>query len=74
MLDEIKKDPDLVYSDKFGMVNTEYISLGCDILPVLYGRSPIQAYADFMRDFRDTFRPYLGIIITVNCHLNTLGC
>ncbi|KAF7828111.1 beta-amylase 3, chloroplastic-like [Senna tora] len=61
---EIEKDRGLVYSDKSGKINAEYISLGCDVLPVLCGRSPIQAYADFMRDFRDTFRPYLGIIIT----------
>lgn len=65
MLDEIKKDPELVYSDKFGRSSTEYISLGCDMLPVLCGRSPIQAYADFMRNFRDTFKPYFGIVITV---------
>ena len=65
MLDEIHKDPELAYSDRFGRRNIEYISLGCDILPVLCGRSPIQAYADFMRDFRDTFRPSLGVIITV---------
>ncbi|XP_045822751.1 beta-amylase 3, chloroplastic-like [Trifolium pratense] len=64
VLDEIHTDPDLAFSDRFGRRNFEYISLGCDILPVLRGRSPIQAYADFMRDFRDTFRPYLGIIIT----------
>lgn len=43
----------------------EYISLGCDILPVLCGRSPVQAYTDFMRSFRDAFRPLLGDVITV---------
>ncbi|XP_028774697.1 beta-amylase 3, chloroplastic [Neltuma alba] len=64
VIDEIKKDPGLVYSDRFGTISTEYISLGCDTLPVLCGRSPIQAYADFMRNFRDAFRPYFGIIIT----------
>ncbi|XP_061375721.1 beta-amylase 3, chloroplastic-like [Gastrolobium bilobum] len=64
VLDEIHKDPELSYSDRFGRRNIEYISLGCDILPVLRGRSPIQAYADLMRDFRDTFRPSLGVIIT----------
>ncbi|RDX58423.1 Beta-amylase 1, chloroplastic [Mucuna pruriens] len=58
VLDEIQKDVE------FGRRNVEYISLGCDILPVLCGRSPIQAYADFMRDFRDTFRTSLGVIIT----------
>ncbi|KAK3030636.1 hypothetical protein RJ639_035840 [Escallonia herrerae] len=64
VLQEIDKDPDLAYSDRFGRRNMEYISLGCDILPVLHGRSPIQAYADFMRNFRDTFRSFLGGLIT----------
>lgn len=64
VLQEIDKDPDLAYSDRFGRRNMEYISLGCDILPVLRGRSPIQAYTDFMRNFRDTFRPFLGVVIT----------
>lgn len=62
--EEMEKDPDLAYSDRFGRRNMEYLSVGCDILPVLRGRSPIQAYADFMRNFRDTFRPLLGITIT----------
>lgn len=65
MLDEIHKDPDLAFSDRFGRRNIEYISVGCDILPLLRGRSPVQAYGDFMREFRDTFRPLLGVIITV---------
>ncbi|KAK4601222.1 hypothetical protein RGQ29_010691 [Quercus rubra] len=64
VLQAIDKDPDLAYSDRFGRRNMEYISLGCDILPVLRGRSPIQAYTDFMRNFRDTFRPFLGVVIT----------
>lgn len=68
MLEEIDKDPDLAYSDRFGRRNLEYISLGCDILPVLRGRSPIQVYTDFMRNFRDAFRPSLGAIITVRCY------
>ncbi|XP_051144228.1 beta-amylase 1, chloroplastic-like [Andrographis paniculata] len=64
VLEEIDKDPDVAYADRFGRRNTEYISLGCDILPILCGRSPIQAYADFMRNFRDTFRSFLGGTIT----------
>ncbi|KAL6979419.1 beta-amylase [Sarracenia purpurea var. burkii] len=64
VLEEMDKDPDLAYANRFGRRNMEYISLGCDILPVLRGRSPIQAYADFMRNFRDTFRPFLGGTIT----------
>ncbi|KAL6182832.1 hypothetical protein ACLB2K_044244 [Fragaria x ananassa] len=63
VLDEIDKDPDLAYCDRFGRRNTEYISLGCDSLPVLRGRSPLQVYADFMRNFRDTFKHFIGVII-----------
>lgn len=59
------KDPDVTYADRFGRRNMEYISLGCDILPILYGRSPIQAYSDLMRNFRETFRLFLGGVITV---------
>ncbi|XP_055821741.1 beta-amylase 1, chloroplastic-like [Solanum dulcamara] len=62
--EEIDKDPDLTYSDRFGRRNMEYISLGCDVLPVLHGRSPIQAYTEFMRSFRDTFITFLGGVIT----------
>ncbi|KAG1335000.1 Beta-amylase 2, chloroplastic [Cocos nucifera] len=64
VLEEMDKEPDLAYSDKFGRRSKEYISLGCDVLPVLKGRSPIQAYSDFMRSFRDTFREFLGVIVT----------
>ncbi|KAG8382539.1 hypothetical protein BUALT_Bualt05G0087900 [Buddleja alternifolia] len=64
VLEEMDKDPDVAYADKFGRRNMEYISLGCDILPILHGRTPIQAYADLMRNFRDTFRSFLGSVIT----------
>ncbi|XP_043706457.1 beta-amylase 1, chloroplastic-like [Telopea speciosissima] len=64
VLSEMDKNPDLAYCDRFGKRSREYISLGCDILPVLKGRSPVQIYSDFMRNFRDTFREFLGGIIT----------
>lgn len=64
VLEEIDKNPDLAYSDRFGRRNMEYLSLGCDILPVLQGRSPIQAYTDFMRSFRGVFKPLFGDVIT----------
>ncbi|KAI3931144.1 hypothetical protein MKX01_029334 [Papaver californicum] len=53
---QISKNPDLVYTDKSGRRNPEYISLVCDSLPVLRDRTPIQVYADFMRNFRSTSR------------------
>ncbi|KAG4126521.1 hypothetical protein ERO13_D10G161101v2 [Gossypium hirsutum] len=58
--EEIEKDPDLAYTDQWGRRNYEYLSLGCDNLPVLKGRTPVQCYADFMRAFRDNFKHLLG--------------
>lgn len=57
---EIDKNPGIVYTDRSGNRNYEYISLGCDTLPVLQGRTPVQVYADFMTSFRDYFRELLG--------------
>ncbi|KAL6627103.1 hypothetical protein ACP70R_030829 [Stipagrostis hirtigluma subsp. patula] len=64
VLEEMDRFPDLSYTDKYQRRSKEYISLGCDILPVLKGRSPMQAYSDFMRSFRNTFEDYLGAIVT----------
>ncbi|TXG72466.1 hypothetical protein EZV62_001045 [Acer yangbiense] len=58
--EEMEKDEDLAYTDQWGRRNYEYISLGCDNLPVLKGRTPVQCYADFMRAFRDNFKHLLG--------------
>ncbi|XP_027359756.1 beta-amylase 3, chloroplastic-like [Abrus precatorius] len=63
VLEEISKNPDLVYTDRSGKRNPEYISLGCDSIPVLRGRTPLQVYSDYMRSFRDRFRDYLGSVI-----------
>ena len=65
VVEEIEHDPDLAYTDKQGRRNYEYLSLGCDTLPVLKGRSPVQVYADYMRSFRDTFTQYMGHTIVV---------
>ena len=64
-VEEVQKDPDLAYTDQWGRRNYEYLSLGCDNLPVLKGRTPIQCYADFMRAFKDNFQHLLGDTIVV---------
>ena len=71
MLEEISKNPDLVYTDRSGRRNPEYISLGCDSLPVLRGRTPIQVYSDYMRSFHDRFKDDLGeaIEVRLNFHI-----
>jgi len=66
VLEEISKNPELVYTDRSGRRNPEYISLGCDSVPVLRGRTPLQVYSDYMRSFRDRFRDYLGSVIVVS--------
>ncbi|CAK9172625.1 unnamed protein product [Ilex paraguariensis] len=63
VLEEISKNPDLVYTDRSGRRNPEYISLGCDSLPVLRGRTPVQVYSDYMRSFSERFKDYLGDVI-----------
>ncbi|GLU08264.1 hypothetical protein SLE2022_251870 [Rubroshorea leprosula] len=60
VVEEIGKDPDLAYTDQWGRRNYEYVSLGCDTIPALKGRTPVQCYADFMRAFRDNFKHLLG--------------
>ncbi|XP_020574026.1 beta-amylase 3, chloroplastic [Phalaenopsis equestris] len=63
VMEEMNQNPDIMYTDRSGRRNPEYISLGCDTTPVLRGRSPIQVYSDYMRSFRDKFKDYLGIVI-----------
>ncbi|XP_043724485.1 beta-amylase 1, chloroplastic-like [Telopea speciosissima] len=60
VVEEINKDQDLAYTDQWGKRNYEYVSLGCDTLPVLKGRSPVRCYSDFMRSFRDNFKHLIG--------------
>lgn len=60
VVEEIDKDPDLAYTDQWGRRNYEYVSLACDTLPVLKGRTPVQCYGDFMRAFSDQFKHLLG--------------
>ncbi|KAK9072428.1 hypothetical protein SSX86_008862 [Deinandra increscens subsp. villosa] len=60
VLEEINNDPDLAYTDQWGRRNNEYLSLGCDTLPCLKGRTPVQCYSDYMRSFRDKFSHLLG--------------
>ena len=66
VLEEVQKNPDLIFTDKNGKRNPEYLSLGADNVPALKGRTPIQCYADFMRSFRDNFQDLLGDVIIVS--------
>jgi hypothetical protein len=65
VVEEMERDNDLCYTDQWGHRNSEYVSLGCDAMPVLKGRTPVECYTDFMRAFRDHFADYLGNTIVV---------
>ncbi|KAL0368532.1 UNVERIFIED_CONTAM: Beta-amylase 1, chloroplastic [Sesamum calycinum] len=60
VVEEINKYHDLAYTDQWGRRNYEYISLGCDTVPALRGRTPVQCYSDFMRAFSKEFEHLLG--------------
>lgn len=53
-------NPDIYYTDRSRRRNREYISLGCDTLPLFWGRSPVQIYQAFISTFMDTFSDMLG--------------
>lgn len=59
------------FEDIFGTKNREYVSFACDDLPLLCGRSPMQAYQDFMSSFSENFVELLETTITVKCDLET---
>ena len=60
VLEAGERDPDIFFTDRAGVRNRECLSLGCDERPVLAGRSPVQAYVDFVTAFSTEFRPLLG--------------
>ena len=57
-------NPDIFYTDSSRHRNKEYISLGCDLLPLFWGRSPMQIYCGFIEAFADSF----GDITMQSCH------
>ncbi|QDZ21837.1 beta-amylase [Chloropicon primus] len=56
--------PDIFFTDASGHVNPECLSLGCDGEPVLRGRTPVQAYRDFVEAFLTTTEGYLGWVVS----------
>jgi beta-amylase len=62
--DAAEIDPDIFYTDAGGNRNPEYISLGCDEVPCLSGRTPVEAYTDFITAFADEFHDLMGQTIT----------
>jgi hypothetical protein len=53
-------NPDIFYTDQKGYRNRECLSLGCDELPLFWGRTPVDMYRDFVEAFADTFDYLFG--------------
>ncbi len=53
-------NPDIFYTDRQGYRNRECLSLGCDELPLFWGRTPVDMYRDFVEAFADTFDYLFG--------------
>ncbi len=44
--------------------NKECLSLGCDEMPLFWGRSPVDMYRDFIEAFSNAFDYLFGPVIT----------
>lgn len=63
--DAADADPDVLFTDRSGHRRVGCLSFAVDELPVLLGKSPLQAYEAFFRSFADEFNDFLGSTITV---------
>lgn len=63
--DAADADPDVLFTDRSGHRRVGCLSFAVDELPVLVGKSPLQAYEAFFRSFADEFNDFLGSTITV---------
>jgi hypothetical protein len=63
--DAAAADPDVLFTDRSGHRRVGCLSFAVDELPVLVGKSPLQAYEAFFRSFADEFDDLFGSTITV---------
>ncbi|XP_008796202.1 inactive beta-amylase 9 [Phoenix dactylifera] len=57
-------NPDLLFTDRSGRRRQDCLSLAVDNLPVLDGKTPLQAFEEFFRSFRSAFSDFIGSTIT----------
>lgn len=60
-----ESQPDVYFTDRSGQRYKDCLSLAVDDLPVLDGKTPIEAYAEFCESFKASFSPFIGSTITV---------
>ncbi|CAN6312764.1 unnamed protein product [Urochloa humidicola] len=62
--DAAAADPDILFTDRSGHRREGCLSFAVDELPVLVGKSPLEAYEAFFRSFADEFKDLFGSTIT----------
>ena len=60
VLDIGERDPDIFYTDKSKHRNRECLSIGCDHVPIFWGRTPLMVYESYIRAFCDEFQHLFG--------------
>ncbi|KAL2530722.1 Inactive beta-amylase 9 [Forsythia ovata] len=59
-----ESQPDIYFTDRSGQRFKDCLSLAVDDLPVLDGKTPIDAYTEFCESFKASFSPFIGSTIT----------
>ncbi|TVU47048.1 hypothetical protein EJB05_06626, partial [Eragrostis curvula] len=62
--DAAAADPDVLFTDRSGNRREGCLSFAVDELPVLVGKSPLEAYEAFFRSFGDAFADFMGSTVT----------
>nr|O22585.1 RecName: Full=Beta-amylase; AltName: Full=1,4-alpha-D-glucan maltohydrolase [Medicago sativa]AAD04188.1 beta-amylase [Medicago sativa] len=75
VLDIGESDPDIFYTNRSGIRNQEYLSIGVDNKPIFHGRTAIEIYSDYMKSFRENMSDLLKseVIIDIEVGLGPAG-
>ncbi|WOK99765.1 hypothetical protein Cni_G08477 [Canna indica] len=73
--DVAKSNPDIFYTNRSGVRNPEYLSLGVDNQPLFGGRTALELYSDFMKSFRENMADFLeaGLLTDIEVGLGPAG-
>lgn len=61
----VAADPDILFTDRSGGRHRECLSFAVDELPVLDGKTPLEAFEEFFQSFRVAFTDLMSSAITV---------
>ncbi|WOK93572.1 chloroplast beta-amylase [Canna indica] len=60
----VAANPDLLFTDRSGRRRPDCLSFAVEDLPVLDGKTPMEAYEEFFQSFRVAFADFIGSTIT----------